>query len=116
MNNLNKVFYIMNKICFLCLHCFKTKEPPEEIKSNKECKVPEMSTTSIKDKPSIDEKDQTQLLNESQQLNISPSGAYVRKKYMRVRSKTSQSNHLDISLSDNDASNRSHGNDNSPNH
>ncbi|OMJ85771.1 hypothetical protein SteCoe_12837 [Stentor coeruleus] len=104
----------MNKICFLCLNCFKTKEPPEEIKSNKECKVPEMSTTSIKDKPSIDEKDQTQLLNESQNLN--PSGTYVRRKYMRVRSKTSQSNHLDISLSDNDVSSRSQENNNNPNH
>lgn len=114
MNNLNEVFGIMNKICFICMHCFKTNEPPEEIKSNKGSKMPDLSNDIIKDRSLDDKKDQTQLPVESKQL--SRNCQYVRKKYMRVRSKTSQSNQLDISLSEHEISNGSQVNDNNPNH
>lgn len=95
------------------MQCFKTNEPPEEIKSKTESKLPEESSTKLKESPSTDPKNETQLPNELRQL--SPNGPYVRKKYMRVRSKTSQSNQLDFSLSDHDISNSSHGNEKSSN-
>jgi hypothetical protein len=114
MNNLNKVFGIMNRIFFICMPCFKTNEPPEEMKSNKGSKIPDLSNDIIKDRSLDDNKDQTQLPVESKQL--SPNCQYVRRKYMRIRSKTSQSNQLDMSISEYEISNRSQVNDNSLNH
>ena len=88
----------MNKIFWICFQCFKAKEEaPEEIKPKKEVK--EEESTSIKIPETGSHPKQS-----GDALQLPDRKDYIRKKYTRVRSKTSNCGDLDASISDQDAS------------
>lgn len=88
----------MNKIFWICLQCFKVKEEaPEEIKPKGEVKEEESTSIKIPETGSLPK--QT-----SDALQLPDRKDYIRKKYIRVRSKTSNCGDLDVSISDQDAS------------
>jgi hypothetical protein len=88
----------MNKIFWICFQCFKAKEePPEEIKAKPEVKEEESTSVKIPETGSMPKTTADALLMPERK-------EYIRLKYIRVRSKTSNCGGLNASLSDMDAS------------
>lgn len=103
----------MNKIFWICFQCFKKEEEkPEDIKSKEEIKD---ESTSIKVPEITLAPGNLDASFQADALLQPDKKEFKRKKYVRIRSKTSQCQELDLSLSDMDVSNSSIVNENNQN-
>lgn len=104
----------MNKVFWICFQCFKkTEEKPEEIQSKNEPKAEDLTIIKLPDASNL--LNNPEILVQSDALLNPEKKEFKRKKYVRVRSKTSQCDDLDLSQSEQEMSNSSYLNENNPN-